>query len=130
MTLIGFLAGYRGYTRDDMHWICASSPPGAGSTTIACSRSAGSTSSASPATSRTAARPRATVARRLCTIVGFYRYAEEEGVIEHSPAVHIRRPRIDYESHVAHLDRNELGAILVTAGLSSPGTTPWCRCWR
>jgi integrase/recombinase XerD len=63
---------------------------------------------------------RATVARRLCTIVGFYRYAEEEGVIEHSPAVHIRRPRIDYESHVAHLDRNELGSILVTAGLSSP----------
>ena len=63
---------------------------------------------------------RATVGRRLCTVVGFYRYAEEEGVIEHSPAVHIRRPRIDYESHVAHLDRNELGAILVTAGLSSP----------
>ena len=45
-------------------------------------------------------------------MVGFSRYAEEEGVIEHSPAVHIRRPRIDYESHVAHLDRNELGAIL------------------
>jgi integrase/recombinase XerD len=63
---------------------------------------------------------RATVARRLCTIVEFYRYAEEEGVIEHSPAVHIRRPRVDYESHVAHLDRNELGSILVTAGLSSP----------
>ena len=37
-------------------------------------------------------RSRATVARRLCTIVGFYRYAEEEGVIEHSPEVHIRRP--------------------------------------
>jgi site-specific recombinase XerD len=34
---------------------------------------------------------RATVARRLCTVVGFSRYAEEEGVIEHSPAVHIRR---------------------------------------
>jgi integrase/recombinase XerD len=56
---------------------------------------------------------------RLCAIVGFYRYAEEEGVIEHSPAVHIRRPRIDYESHIAHLDRNELGAMLVTAGLGS-----------
>ena len=63
---------------------------------------------------------RATVGRRLCTVVGFYRYAEDEGVIEHSPAVHIRRPRIDYKSHVAHLDRNELGAILVTAGLSAP----------
>ena len=37
-------------------------------------------------------RARATVARRLCAIVGFYRYAEEEDVIEHSPAVHIRRP--------------------------------------
>jgi integrase/recombinase XerD len=62
-------------------------------------------------------RSRATVARRF---VGFYRYAEEEGVIEHPPAVHIRRPRVDYESHVAHLDRNELGSILVAAGLSSP----------
>jgi integrase/recombinase XerD len=75
-------------------------------------------------------RARATVARRLCTVVGFYRYAEEEGVIEHSPAVHIRRPRIDYESHVAHFDRNELGALLVTAGRSSPVTTPWCHCSR
>jgi site-specific recombinase XerD len=26
-------------------------------------------------------RARATIARRLCTIVGFYRYAEEEGLI-------------------------------------------------
>jgi hypothetical protein len=26
-----------------------------------------------------------------------------------SPAVHIRRLRIDYESHVAHLDRNRRG---------------------
>jgi integrase/recombinase XerD len=65
-------------------------------------------------------RARATVARRLSTVIGFYRYAEEEAVIEHSPAVHIRRPRIDYESHVARLDCNELGAILVAAGLSSP----------
>jgi integrase/recombinase XerD len=63
---------------------------------------------------------RATVARRLCTICGFYRYAEEEGVIEHSPAVHIRRPRVDYESHVVGLDRNEVGALLVAAGFSSP----------
>jgi hypothetical protein len=51
---------------------------------------------------------------------GGRRSDDREGVIEHLPAVHIRRPRIDYESHVAHLDRNELGAILVTAGLSSP----------
>ena len=81
-------------------------------------------------TSKTAAEARATVARRLCTVVGFYRYAEEEGSIEHSPAVHIRRPRIDYESHVAHLDRNELGAILVAAGCRRRGITHWCRCSR
>lgn len=35
-------------------------------------------------------RARATVARRLCTVAGFYRYAEHEGLMEHSPAVHVR----------------------------------------
>ena len=72
---------------------------------------------------------RATVARRLCTIVGFYRYAEEEGVIGHSPAVHIRRPRIDYESRMS---------LTSTATSSAPSSsppacrrreiTPSCRC--
>jgi len=65
-------------------------------------------------------RARATVARRLCTIACFYRYAEEEGLIPISPAVHVRRPRLDYESHATGLDRNELGALLVAAGLGSP----------
>ena len=66
-----------------------------------------------------AGRARATVARRLCTVAGFYRYAVDEGVLERSPAAHVRRPRLDYESHVAHLDRNEVGALLVAAGLSN-----------
>ena len=35
-----------------------------------------------------------------------------------SPAVHVRRPRIDYESKAVGLDRNELGMFLVQAGLS------------
>jgi hypothetical protein len=61
-------------------------------------------------------RATATIARRLCTVTGFYRYAEEEGVIVHSPAVHVRRPRIDYESRAIGLDRNEVGALLVAAG--------------
>ncbi len=52
-------------------------------------------------------------------MAGFYRYAAEEGVIEHSPAVHVRRPRLDYESRAVGLDRNELGAFLVAAGFSS-----------
>jgi integrase/recombinase XerD len=63
---------------------------------------------------------RATIARRLCTVTCFYRYAEQEGLIPTSPAVHVRRPRLDYESHATGLDRNELGAMLVVAGLASP----------
>ena len=61
----------------------------------------------------------ATIGRRVSTLAGFYRFATEEGVLEHSPAVHVRRPRLDYESHTAGLDRNELGGSLVQAGLSS-----------
>jgi integrase/recombinase XerD len=64
-------------------------------------------------------RARATVARRLCTVAGFYRYAEQEGLLERSPAAHVRRPRLDYESHATGLDRNEVGALLVAAGLAS-----------
>jgi site-specific recombinase XerD len=63
---------------------------------------------------------RATVARRLSTIVGFYRYAEEEGLIALSPGAHVRRPRVDMESHAVGLDRNEVGAMLVVAGLGHP----------
>jgi integrase/recombinase XerD len=64
-------------------------------------------------------RARATVTRRLCTIAGFYRYAVEEEILGHSPAAHVRRPRLDYESHATGLDRNELGALLVAAGLGT-----------
>jgi site-specific recombinase XerD len=65
-------------------------------------------------------RARATITRRLCTIAGFYRYAVEEDLLDHSPAAHVRRPRLDYDSHATALDRSELGALLVAAGLGSP----------
>jgi integrase/recombinase XerD len=65
----------------------------------------------------TAGRARATISRRLCTIACFYRYAEQEDFIPKSPAVHVRRPKLDYESHATGLDRNEVGAMLVAAGL-------------
>ena len=91
-TLLGFLAGYRGYTRDaytlDLRqftswcWQRQHRLFEVRRVDIECF--------ARELEDR--GKARATVARRLCTIVGFYRYAEEEGVIEHSPAVHIRRP--------------------------------------
>ena len=53
-------------------------------------------------------------------MAGFYRYAEQDGLLDRSPAVHVRRPRLDYESHATGLDRNEVGALLVAAGLGRP----------
>jgi integrase len=41
-----------------------------------------------------AGRSRATVARRLATLAGFYRYAVQEEALPHSPAAHIRRPSV------------------------------------
>jgi hypothetical protein len=36
------------------------------------------------------------------------------------PDAHVRQPRVDYGSHAIALDRNELGTLLVAAGLGSP----------
>lgn len=69
------------------------------------------------------------------TIAGFCKYAIEEELLDHSPAAHVRRPRLDYESHATALDRNELGGLLVAAGLEAVGfsafhaacvTAPFC----
>jgi integrase len=43
----------------------------------------------------------------------------EKELLGHSPSAHVRRPRLDYESHATALDRNELGALLVAAGLGT-----------
>ena len=63
---------------------------------------------------------RSTVARRLSTLTSFYRYCQEEELIARSPAVNLRRPKVDYDSRTLGLDRNELGAFLVQAGIGSP----------
>jgi len=68
----------------------------------------------------TRGRARAAITRRLCTVAGFYRDAVEEDLLDHSPAAHVRRPRLDYASHATGLNRNELGDIVVAAGLGSP----------
>ena len=58
-------------------------------------------------------RARATITRRLCTVAGFYWYAVEEDLLVHSPAAHVRRPRV------------------WTMSGTPPGwtATNWVRCW-
>jgi site-specific recombinase XerD len=63
-------------------------------------------------------RARTTVARRLSTIASFYRYCVEEEFVSRTPARNVRRPKIPYESTISGLDRNELGAFLVQAGIA------------
>jgi integrase/recombinase XerD len=121
LALAGFLAGYRGLTREaytlDLRqfttW-CRNR-----SLNLFSVRRADIEGFARDLDAR--GRSRATVTRRLCTIAGFYKYAVEEELVDHSPAAHVRRPRVDYESHAVALDRNELGALLVAAGLGPPG---------
>jgi site-specific recombinase XerD len=119
LALAGFLAGYSGLTRDaytlDLRQYVAWCTEhrvamfGARRADIECfARHVESLG-----------RAQATIARRLCTVSCFYRYAEQEGLIAVSPAAHVRRPRLDYESHATGLDRNEVGALLVAAGLAS-----------
>jgi integrase/recombinase XerD len=110
LALAGYLADYRGLTRDaytlDLRqfiaWCCARS------LSLFTVRRADIESFARDLEAK--GRARATVIRRLCTIAGFYKYAVEEELLEHSPAAHVRRPRVDYEFHAVALDRNELGA--------------------
>src|SRR5215469_3677823 len=120
LALAGFLAGYRGLTRDaytlDLRqftgWCRARSLP------LFAVRRADIETFARDLEAR--GRAGATVTRRLCPIAGFYKYAVEEELLERSPAAHVRRPRLDYESHATALDRNELGALLIAAGLGPP----------
>jgi integrase/recombinase XerD len=120
VALAGFLAGYRGLTREayalDLRqfasW-CRIRP-----VALFAVRRADIESFARDLEAM--GRARATVTRRLSTIAGFYKYAVEEELLDRTPAAHVRRPRVDYESHAVALDRNELGALLVAAGLGLP----------
>jgi hypothetical protein len=98
LALAGYLAGYRGLTREaytlDLRqltgWCRLRSLP------LFSVRRADIETFARELEAR--GRARATVTRRLSTIAGFYKYAVEEELLDHTPAAHVRRPRLDYES--------------------------------
>jgi integrase/recombinase XerD len=58
-----------------------------------------------------------TIGRRLSTLSSFYKYCQLEDILDKNPAVNVRRPKVHDESRTLGLDRNELGALLVQAGL-------------
>ncbi len=58
-----------------------------------------------------------TIGRRLSTLSSFYKYCQIEDIVIKNPAANICRPRVNDESRTLGLDRNELGALLVQAGL-------------
>ena len=60
-----------------------------------------------------------TVSRRMSIVAGFYRTAVIDGLLEHSPAEHVRRPRVPAESPTLGLTHLQLEALL-TAAWQSP----------
>jgi site-specific recombinase XerD len=60
-------------------------------------------------------RSRATVARRLSALAGFYGYALDEGLIDRSPLAGVRRPKVADDSQTTGLDRDQLRAVLAAA---------------
>jgi integrase/recombinase XerD len=92
LALAGYLAGYRGLTREaytlDLRqftaWCRARSLP------LFSVRRADIESFARELEDR--GRAGAAVTRRPSTIAGFYKYAVEEDLLDHSPAAHVRRP--------------------------------------
>ncbi len=61
----------------------------------------------------------ATVARRLSTLAGFFRYAVSEGVLDRSPVTSVRRPKVGGDSTSTGLDRDELAKLVAVAAEDS-----------
>ena len=115
--LVGFLAGYSGQTRDAYTLDLRQYASWCATDGLHLLKAKRADIDCYARDLETRGRARATVAWRLCTVSAFYRYAVEEDLLDRSPAVHVRRPRLDYESHATALDRNEVGGLLVAAGL-------------
>jgi Phage integrase, N-terminal SAM-like domain len=60
-----------------------------------------------------------TVSRRLSIVVGFYRVCVIDGLLPHSPADYVRRPRVPAESPTLGLGQLQFEALITTARLST-----------
>jgi integrase/recombinase XerD len=76
------------------------------------------TTEAQPRTGRPASA--ATVARKLSALAGFYDYGvHDAGVLTHSPAASVRRPKVSDESQAIGLTAEELRRLLAAANAHS-----------
>ncbi|AYF79658.1 integrase [Nocardia yunnanensis] len=57
----------------------------------------------------------ATIARRLAVVAGFYRPCVIDGLLDHSPAEYVRRPRVSNESPTLGLSHLQFEALLVAS---------------
>lgn len=62
----------------------------------------------------------ATVSRRLAALAGFYAYAVDEGLLERSPVIRVRRPTVGEHTTSTGLDRAELSALVNAAQADGP----------
>jgi len=67
-----------------------------------------------------------TISRRFSVTAGFYRTCAIDGVLDHSPAEHVRRPAVSAESPTLGFTHLQFEALL-TAAASHPirATSPW-----
>ena len=65
-------------------------------------------------------RSKATIARRLASLAGFYRYAVDEAILQRSPVANVRRPKLGDDSQTLGLDRHETRGLIAAARSSSP----------
>jgi integrase/recombinase XerD len=63
-----------------------------------------------------------TVARKLSTVSGFYRYAVNEDVMARNPVAAVRRPKVGSDSQSTGLDRDDLAALVAAACEDGPRT--------
>jgi site-specific recombinase XerD len=60
-----------------------------------------------------------TVSRRLSVVAGFYRTCVIDGILEHSPVEHVRRPHVPPESPTLGLSHLQFEALLTAARTSA-----------
>jgi hypothetical protein len=77
----------------------------------------------------TAGKARATIARRLCTIAGFYRYAVEEELLEHSPAAMSAARAWTMNPTPPGWTATNSARYWSLPGWASPPSTRWSRSW-